>query len=100
MAFDYNPYEFLPKLPSFTLTSESVTDGEPLANDQVSMGLQRVFIEMRAADYIDASFHRDLPHALAPIHSPRSGPNTQFTAVHVDRNVVRDSIAQRPVARQ
>jgi len=36
MAFAYNPYEFLPKLPSFTLTSESVTDGQPLANDQVS----------------------------------------------------------------
>src|SRR6201991_3657876 len=36
MAFDYNPYYFLPKLPSFTLTSESVTDGQPLANDQVS----------------------------------------------------------------
>ena len=36
MAFDYNPYGFLPKLPSFTLTSESVTDGQPLANDQVS----------------------------------------------------------------
>src|SRR5215212_1152607 len=36
MAFDYNPYEFLPKLPTFTLTSESVTDGQPLANDQVS----------------------------------------------------------------
>ena len=36
MAFDYNPYDFLPKLPSFTLTSESITDGQPLSNDQVS----------------------------------------------------------------
>ena len=36
MAFPYNPYEFLPKLPTFTLTSQSVTDGKPLANDQVS----------------------------------------------------------------
>ncbi|CAN5415748.1 YbhB/YbcL family Raf kinase inhibitor-like protein [soil metagenome] len=36
MAFPYNPYDFLPKLPSFTLTSESITDGQPLANAQVS----------------------------------------------------------------
>ena len=36
MAFPYNPYDFLPKLPTFTLTSESVTDGQPLSNDQVS----------------------------------------------------------------
>ncbi len=36
MAFDYNPYDFLPKLPSFTLTSESFTDGQPWRNDQVS----------------------------------------------------------------
>jgi Raf kinase inhibitor-like YbhB/YbcL family protein len=36
VAFDYNPYDFLPKLPTFALTSESVTDGQPLANDQVS----------------------------------------------------------------
>ncbi|MBP2451554.1 YbhB/YbcL family Raf kinase inhibitor-like protein [Mycolicibacterium lutetiense] len=31
-----SPYDSLPKLPTFTLTSESVSDGGPLANDQVS----------------------------------------------------------------
>ncbi len=36
MAFPYNPYDFLPALPGFTLTSTAVTDGQPLANDQVS----------------------------------------------------------------
>jgi Raf kinase inhibitor-like YbhB/YbcL family protein len=36
MAFDYNPYDFLPKLPSFTLTSESFGDGQAWGNDQVS----------------------------------------------------------------
>jgi Raf kinase inhibitor-like YbhB/YbcL family protein len=36
MSFPYNPYDFLPELPTFTLTSESITDGQPLANDQVS----------------------------------------------------------------
>lgn len=36
MAFPYNPYDFLPKLPTFTLTSESLSDGQPLALAQVS----------------------------------------------------------------
>ena len=36
MAFDYNPYDFLPELPTFTLTSESFTDGQAFGNDQVS----------------------------------------------------------------
>jgi Raf kinase inhibitor-like YbhB/YbcL family protein len=36
MAFPYDPYSFLPELPTFTLTSESITDGQPLANAQVS----------------------------------------------------------------
>lgn len=36
MAFPYNPYEFLPELPSFSLTSQSFTDGGTLANPQVS----------------------------------------------------------------
>ncbi|GAS90217.1 YbhB/YbcL family Raf kinase inhibitor-like protein [Mycolicibacterium brisbanense] len=31
-----SPYDNLPQLPTFTLTSESVTDGQPLGNDQVS----------------------------------------------------------------
>ncbi len=31
-----SPYDNLPQLPTFTLTSESVADGQPLANDQVS----------------------------------------------------------------
>ena len=30
------PYDNLPQLPTFTLTSEAVTDGQPLSNDQVS----------------------------------------------------------------
>ncbi|MCV7193753.1 YbhB/YbcL family Raf kinase inhibitor-like protein [Mycolicibacterium brumae] len=36
MAFPYNPYDFLPELPSFTLTSASFTDGQPWSNPQVS----------------------------------------------------------------
>ncbi|MDY6808662.1 YbhB/YbcL family Raf kinase inhibitor-like protein [Gordonia sp. HNM0687] len=32
----FNPYESLPSLPGFTLTSESMTDGQPLRNQQVS----------------------------------------------------------------
>src|SRR6476620_8149231 len=32
----YNPYDALPKLPGFTLTSESITDGAALENPQVS----------------------------------------------------------------
>jgi Raf kinase inhibitor-like YbhB/YbcL family protein len=36
MPFPYNPYEFLPELPSFTLSSNTITDGQKLGNDQVS----------------------------------------------------------------
>ena len=31
-----DPYDALPKLPTFTLTSDSITDGQPLATPQVS----------------------------------------------------------------
>jgi Raf kinase inhibitor-like YbhB/YbcL family protein len=36
MAFPYNPYDFLPELPGFTLTSADVAEGRPLKNAQVS----------------------------------------------------------------
>ena len=36
MAFPYNPYDFLPELPGFTLASTDITDGRPLKNAQVS----------------------------------------------------------------
>ena len=36
MAFDYNPYDFLPELPGFRLTSADITDGQPLKMAQVS----------------------------------------------------------------
>lgn len=36
MSFPYNPYDFLPELPGFTLTSTSLTDGQPLSKPQVS----------------------------------------------------------------
>lgn len=36
MAFPYNPYDFLPKLPTFALTSDDITDGQPLKKAQVS----------------------------------------------------------------
>ena len=36
MAFAYNPYDFLPELPGFALSSSDVTDGEPLKKAQVS----------------------------------------------------------------
>jgi Raf kinase inhibitor-like YbhB/YbcL family protein len=36
MAFAYNPYDFLPELPGFTLTSTDITDGQPLKTAQVS----------------------------------------------------------------
>jgi Raf kinase inhibitor-like YbhB/YbcL family protein len=36
MAFPYNPYDFLPTLPGFTLTSVDITDGGALKQAQVS----------------------------------------------------------------
>lgn len=36
MAFPYNPYDFLPALPSFALSSADIVDGQPLNNAQVS----------------------------------------------------------------
>jgi Raf kinase inhibitor-like YbhB/YbcL family protein len=36
MAFPYNPYRYLRRLPPFTLTSESVADGQALPRAQVA----------------------------------------------------------------
>jgi len=36
VPFPYNPYDFLPQLPTFTVTSQSFDDGGQWSNDQVS----------------------------------------------------------------
>lgn len=36
MAFSYNPYDFLPDLPGFILTSSDIAEGKPLKMAQVS----------------------------------------------------------------
>ena len=36
MSKTADPYDALPKLPSFSLTSDSITDGQPLATPQIS----------------------------------------------------------------
>ena len=36
MSLPPDPYDALPKLPSFSLTSNSITNGQPLATPQIS----------------------------------------------------------------
>src|SRR3954451_25104524 len=77
MAFPYNPYDHLPELPSFTLTSESFTDGEAWSNDQVS-GIMGAGGEDRSPQLSWSGFPEETQSFAVTVYDPDAPTTSGF----------------------
>jgi len=74
-----NPYAFLPKVPSFTLTSETVKDGQPLPTAQLS-GIFKVPGGTDTSPQLSWSgFPKDTKSFVVSMYDPEAPTGSGFT---------------------
>src|SRR3954468_9839036 len=77
MAFPYNTYDHLPELPSFTLTSESFTDGGAWSNAHVS-GIMGAGGEDRSPQLSWSGFPEETKSFAVTVFDPDAPPQSGF----------------------